>query len=74
MSGSAHVTHGYTNTLAIASIRSGGYFNRKFRQGDLKMKRRYEAEGAKEYKETKQEDLEGSEESKERLVRCSLLA
>ena len=38
---------------------------------DLKMKR-YEAEGAKEYREGKQEDSEGSEESKGGLDRCSV--
>ena len=38
---------------------------------DLK-KKRYEAEGAKEYREVKQEDSEGSEESKGGLDRCSV--
>ena len=37
---------------------------------DLK-KKRYQAEGAKEYRESKQEGSEGSEESKGGLDRCS---
>ena len=75
--------HLYNTTVTDAASKILGKERRRKKPGVIKdvldlcderrdlKKKRYEAEGAKEYREAKKEDSEGSEESKGGLDRCS---